>query len=126
MGVIIGQVSGQPALFTVAQSRTKPNGAIAGPYSNRLQAQAKANSLNGVASSSNPLNTPVNPLTGINAIGDLANRLTQPNTWIRVGEFLAGGVLLVIGLNAMTKGPVRSAATDTARKGAKLGALIAK
>lgn len=45
-----------------------------------------------------------NPLTGLNAIGDLAQRLTQPHTWVRVGEAIAGGLLLFIALQALTRG----------------------
>jgi hypothetical protein len=42
-------------------------------------------------------------LGGIQAIGDFFNRLTQANTWIRVGEVLAGLLLLYLGLNAAMK-----------------------
>ena len=92
-------------------------------------ANAAAMSINptgGLGSSTGALPSIPNPLTGVSAIGDFANRLTQANTWIRVGEFLAGMVLVVIALNAMTKGPARSAATSTAAKGASLAKLVAK
>lgn len=42
-------------------------------------------------------------LGGVQAIGDFFNRLTQANTWIRVGEVAAGLLLLYIGLNAAFK-----------------------
>lgn len=42
-------------------------------------------------------------LGGVQAIGDFFNRLTQANTWIRVGEALAGLLLLYLGLNAAFK-----------------------
>jgi hypothetical protein len=45
-----------------------------------------------------------NPLGGINAIGDFFNRLTQPNTWIRVGEVVAGLLLVYLGLSATMRG----------------------
>jgi hypothetical protein len=45
-----------------------------------------------------------NPLGGINAIGDFFNRLTQPNTWIRVGEVAAGLLLVYLGLSATMRG----------------------
>lgn len=41
-------------------------------------------------------------LGGINAIGDFFNRLTEANTWIRVGEVVAGVLILYIGLKATT------------------------
>lgn len=104
----------------------------AGGFKTRLQAQAAASKYNTNPGKAGGVAAPSvaqgigNPLSGIAAIGDLANRLTQPNTWIRVGEFIAGTILVIIGLNAITKGPAREAATSTAKKGAKLGALIAK
>lgn len=89
-------------------------------------AAAKAiNPTGGLGSSTGALPSIPNPLTGVAAIGDFANRLTQANTWIRVGEFVAGLVLVVIALNAMTKGPVRSAAASTAKKGAGLAKVAA-
>lgn len=45
--------------------------------------------------------SPVDALTGINAIGDFFNRLTQSATWVRVGEVVAGGLLLYLGLKAV-------------------------
>ena len=45
-----------------------------------------------------------NPLGGINAIGDFFNRLTQPNTWIRVGEVVTGVLLVYLGLSAAMRG----------------------
>src|SRR5215469_3061835 len=59
-----------------------------------------------------------NPLTGINAIGDFFTRLEDPHTWIRVGEFLAGGLLLYIGLNALTRGQTRDDITRPVKKAA--------
>lgn len=38
---------------------------------------------------------------GIAAVGDLAGRLTETNTWVRVGEFVVGGILLYIALRSM-------------------------
>lgn len=62
-------------------------------------------------SGTNPLTTGqqakgslTNPLGGLAAIGDFFNRLTQANTWIRVGEVAAGVLLLYIGLKAATSG----------------------
>lgn len=39
-----------------------------------------------------------NPLTGLSAIGDFFQRLTQANTWVRVAEVVLGFLLLVTGL----------------------------
>jgi hypothetical protein len=60
-----------------------------------------------------------NPLSGLAAIGDFANRLTQKNTWIRVGEVIAGLILLYVGLNALARDTPVQQATQAATKGAK-------
>lgn len=41
-------------------------------------------------------------LTGLNAIGDFASRLTEKQTWIRIGEAVVAIVLLDVGLKAFT------------------------
>lgn len=58
-------------------------------------------------------------LTGINSIGDFFQRLTQPNTWIRVGEIAAGLLILYIGLTALTRGTDAGQAIKTTAKTAK-------
>jgi len=60
-----------------------------------------------------------NPLAGVAAIGDLANRLTQKNTWVRVGEVIAGLILLYVGLNAMAKDTAVGNAVQAANQSAK-------
>lgn len=56
-------------------------------------------------------------LSGVDAIGDFFSRLSEANTWIRVGEFAAGTLLLYVGLKglfpaqvASVSGKVKSAA----------------
>src|SRR6266581_8264768 len=74
-------------------------GANGSGYKTRAEAQAAADKFR---------NEPVpginagNPLSGIAAVGDLFSRLSQANTWIRVGEALLGLVLLGIGLARIT------------------------
>lgn len=63
---------------------------------------------------------------GIGALGDLAHRLTESSTWIRVGEFLAGAILLWVGLNAMTKGTAAGTAINSAKQNFKSGLNKAK
>jgi hypothetical protein len=115
------------------QIKAKYNGAARGPYSSQAAAQQVANQPGCGAPGPNIPGNPgqaigqaVSGFTGLNAIGDFANRLTQANTWVRVGEFIAGAILVIIAINAMTKGPVRSATTGTIKSGAKkAGALAA-
>lgn len=122
--MIINRLIGPPALFTVKESTTRPSGAAAGPYSTQAEAQAKANSLNHTAASANPLTSPAtNPLTGVNAIGDLATRLTKSETWVRVGEFLAGGMLLYVGAKAFFPTTVNTI-TSGAKKAGKAAAFL--
>lgn len=62
-------------------------------------------------------------LAGVGAIGDFFNRLTQGNTWLRVGEVVVGLMILYIGLKATTaQTPVGNAvksATAPAKRVAK-------
>lgn len=64
-------------------------------------------------------------LSGINAVGDLAHRLTEASTWIRVGEIVAGGLLLYIGIQALFRGTAAGNAVNSAVSTAKKGAFIA-
>ena len=41
-------------------------------------------------------------LTGLAAIGDFFQRLTQGNTWLRIGEGLLGIILIAVGLAHMS------------------------
>ena len=57
-----------------------------------------------------------NPLSGLNAIGDFFQRLTQKATWERVAEFAAGALILYIGLKALTAPEGQKVATRTAKQ----------
>ena len=82
------------------------------------QALAKAFASKGIAGSAKAAIP--NPLGGVAAIGDFFNRLTQANTWVRVGEVAAGILLVYLGLNATMKGTAAGnavqSATGTAKK----------
>jgi hypothetical protein len=56
------------------------------------------------------------PLSGIDAVGALANDLTTQNLWIRVGKIVIGGALLLIGISRLTGAD--KALGDVARLGA--------
>jgi len=55
--------------------------------------------------SQTPTGIPVvsSALGGIEAVGDFFVKLGQANTWIRVGEVLAGVILVTVGAHAMLK-----------------------
>lgn len=54
-------------------------------------------------------------ITGVNAIGDFAQRLTQAHTWVRVGEFAAGAILIGVALNHLLGNPAGSVAKSAAK-----------
>jgi hypothetical protein len=115
-GQIVGVLDLHLARFTTVQGVAKPPNAVAGPFPNQLLAQQAANKLTQQNPQNPPPNIPV--LSGVNAIGDFFQRLTEPSTWIRVAEFAAGGILLYIGGNAL----LRDTAAGTAIQSAKSGA----
>ena len=75
--------------------------------------QAKAYASKGIAGRAKQ-DLPPNPLGGINAVGDFFHRMTEPQTWVRVGEVAVGGILLFAGIRALAHGsggvPGRAAA----------------
>lgn len=74
---------------------------------------------------------PPNPLSGVAAVGDFFQRLTQPQTWTRVGEVILGGILVYAGVRALTHGSTtagvgaRKSATKPVRKVASGVAKVA-
>lgn len=99
--------------------------ALYGPYA--TEADAKTAVASGQdkpqqTGSPNPPSLP-NPLSGLAAIGDFFGRLTEGNTWIRIGEALLGIVLIAVGLARVTHAvPV---ATSIARTVGATGLAIA-
>ena len=62
-----------------------------------------------------PVAAGVNKVTGAaTSVGDFLSRLTSANLWMRVGEFVAGIVLLGIGVNALFKGKPLQVVTGAA------------
>ena len=65
---------------------------------------------------------------GLSAIGDFFHRLTQVNTWIRVGEVLAGIMLLYLGLRSLLDGTAAGkslqSARNTAGRAIRLGTAV--
>lgn len=58
------------------------------------------------------------PLTGINAIGDFFQRLTQSATWIRVAEVALGTVVIVVALNKLMGNPIGKTSKTVAKAAA--------
>lgn len=54
-------------------------------------------------------------------VGDFLTRLSDKNTWIRIGEFAVGAILIYVGLKAAFPSQV-SAVTSVPKTAAKVGA----
>jgi len=88
---------------------------LAGPFNTKAEAVAYKNTIG-----TQDLHLP-NPLHGLEAVGDFFNRLSQGQTWVRVGEVALGGILVYAGIRALTHGSpaVGSGARQTASKPVK-------
>lgn len=70
------------------------------------------------------------PAGGLADVGDFFHRLTEKQTWARVGEVAVGGILLIAGLRALSSGSpavgagARKAAARPVRKVAKTTAKV--
>jgi len=62
----------------------------------------------------------LNPLTGLAAIGDFFQRLTQASTWVRIAEGLLGLGLVIVGLAHLASGTAVGRAAAKAGKAAML------
>ena len=89
-------------------------------YPNRLLAQSEANKFNNSSNENKVTETGGNtfgsvekkgasavsavlsPFTGIAAIGAFFNKLSEANTWLRVGEGFLGLMLIIVALDKMT------------------------
>jgi len=122
-----------PFITQTQESGTNP---LAGPFASRAAANAwvAAHPQDfgpGLTNIAPPSDTPVtsgipgNPLTGIDAIGNLANKLSEKNFWIRVGEFAVGFILLDVGLKSLTGTSIIEKTTSTVKKVGKTGATAA-
>jgi hypothetical protein len=107
----ISDLSGSRAFYgTSAQANTpSPGKFVEGPFQTPAEAKSfgatGSTNVPGAGTSSDAPKPPFgNPLTGLAAIGDFFQRLTQKNTWTRVGEVALGGILLYAGIRAISHG----------------------
>lgn len=122
-----------------------PNQIIYGPYPNQLLARAAENRAGQLAAqhvyrgsnvSPGPggTNLPKNQgppnvvpaLTPLGSIGDFFHRLTEKETWIRVGEVALGGILIYAGVRALSSGTAVGQAAKSAAKPVKKVAKATK
>jgi hypothetical protein len=83
-----------------------------------------------VDGSNNPIPPPFqnlpNPVSGLASVGDLASRLTDPNTWARAGEVVIGSLILIVGIYVLVKDTkTGKAVTSKAKSAAKTAAKAA-
>lgn len=93
-------------LFTVTQSATQPNGAVAGPFASQALAQAEATAMN--KSGKNQATLPNIASGAAQSAAKTAGQDIFGNTnvghWIlRIGEVLLGIVLIAVGVAHVTK-----------------------
>jgi hypothetical protein len=86
-----------------AQAALAVNGVVLGPYATKAEAQAAEKKQPGNPNSKPVIHVPVldkigQVLSGVNAIGDFFNKLSEANTWLRIAEGLLGGILIAVSL----------------------------
>lgn len=79
----------------------------------------------GAEQASKSLSTITNPLDWLKYPADFLHRLTEASTWIRVGEFIVGGMLIYVGIKAVVSPGVSSAAKSGVQKSKGLGSGLA-
>jgi len=100
-----------------------PTKAAADAYGNKLAAQGKGAKPTGFAGAvGNTAGAAASNATSAatGGLNDLASRLSQSHTWIRVGEAVAGFILIYVGAKAFFPQTVNTVASTakTARKAA--------
>lgn len=109
----------QQTNYVVIQSAGRPINAISGPYATKTDALNARNNAN--AAGNSPLSGATaiaeSKFSGLSAIGDFANKLTQANTWLRIAEALLGIVLIGVALAKITgvDNAVKQAAVGVAK-----------
>ncbi len=112
-----GAYAGQQRYQGPFTTETAAKEAPAGGESTAQQIAAGLEAGNAAAWRDRPSSVPgvgTNPLAGLASIGDFFSRLTQSNTWIRIGKVIIGGGLVLVGLAHITG--ISGAAADYARK----------
>jgi hypothetical protein len=114
--------------YHAVQAAKKPNSTALGPYPTQAAATAAADAqnagqagLNKAAGAAASAASSIPGLGGLASVGQFFDRLTEGNTWIRVGEVLLGLALVVVGTAKLFG---NTSIGKTATKAAKLGALL--
>jgi hypothetical protein len=127
--------NGHPDIEAAGLEEKQLVGALFHGYSTKAQADQHPNSVNPIQQSflfsldaQHAGHAAASDVSGgLNAIGDLAHRLTESQTWVRVGEAMAGLLLLYVGLKALTSGTAAgTAAGSVGRAGKRVGKIVAE
>jgi hypothetical protein len=98
---------------------------LQGPFATKAEAEKAADAwLPGGTTGSGVAHDIGAAVTPLAAIGDFFHRLTEQQTWVRVGEVVAGGIVLFIAVKALVHQsgaakatrPVTKPVTRTAKK----------
>jgi hypothetical protein len=90
---------GSYAQWHVVQDAKRPNNAAIGPFATYADADSVAQGFN--KNPKSPAQNAANAI-GLGGTTGLANKLQEPNLWVRVGEFLIGGMILYLGIKGLS------------------------
>jgi hypothetical protein len=116
---------GSYAQWHVVQDSKRPNSSALGPYDTYNAAEAVAQNFN-----KNPASPAQNvaDAIGLGGTTGLANKLQSPDLWVRVAEFLVGGMILYLGVKGLSApagqvlaAPVKGAARKVNNQALKSG-----
>jgi hypothetical protein len=94
---------GYPGYATQAQAAAKPYNANVAQNAAMAQIKAESDIVGGSQNAPAAIGSGVSSVSsGINAVGDFFNRLSEGNTWLRIAEATLGIVLIAIALGKIT------------------------
>jgi hypothetical protein len=102
IGNLVNQFSdagGSYAQWHVVQDSKRPNKAAIGPFDTYNAAEAVAQNFN--KNPKSPVQNVANAI-GLGGATGLANKLQEPNLWVRVAEFMIGSMILYLGIKGLS------------------------
>lgn len=121
-----------------AEPSTEAESGLFGILEGKIPGFSKEGGTEGAATGALEKVNPVNAIKSAGeALGEIVDVLTSPDTWLRVAEGIGGMILLAVGLKTLTKGSpaaqaaqpvqhvVRKAAETAAGKAAETAAVVA-
>lgn len=119
-GSIVVEAATSALAHSVAQRILGSNASsinnISGPYASQPAAETAGQQADSTIAKATQAGNIPNPLSGLAAVGDFFQRLTQASTWIRVAEVGIGIVVILVVLDKLTEGTPANSAVHTAAK----------